>query len=327
MVKLAYHFDVSPKVISADLESMRLAASHLIANGLVAMPTETVYGLAANAESTEAVQRIFVAKNRPRNHPLIVHIGSLTALNYWVQSVPEYALKLTSLWPGPITLVLPRSLNASDLITGNQSTVAVRMPNHPAAISLLAEFAKLGGRGVAAPSANRFGEVSATSASAVVSGIGSFLAGQDLIIDGGDCQVGIESTIVDCTGPNPALLRPGAITAEVIENVTGIVVAEPEGTVRAPGSHARHYSPSARVRVGGEAQSGWGLIALAEAPTPPGVVRLASPVDTEAYARELYAALRRADELGLEALVALPPSGSGLALAIRDRLSRAATQS
>lgn len=290
------------------------------------MPTETVYGLAADASNPEAVERVFAAKNRPRNHPLIVHIGSIRAVDYWAVEIPEYARKLSALWPGPLTLVLRRSDKAADFITGGQPTVAIRMPDHPAALALLAEFERHGGRGLAAPSANRFGEVSPTCAAAVIDGLGDFLEAADLVLDGGDCEVGIESTIVDCTGPNPALLRPGAISAEQIESVTGIVVAEPAGTVRAPGSHRQHYSPSARVLLEGEAQPGWGLIALAEVKTPPGVVRLAEPIDTGAYARELYAALRRADEMSLEHLVALPPAGAGLALAIRDRLTRAAAQ-
>jgi L-threonylcarbamoyladenylate synthase len=290
------------------------------------MPTETVYGLAGDASNAAAIERIFATKNRPRNHPLIVHIGNPEALSYWAESIPEYARSLSSLWPGPLTLVLKRSASAADFITGGQSTVAIRMPDHPAALDLLAAFETQGGRGLAAPSANRFGEVSPTSAVAVIDGLGEFLEAADLVIDGGDCEVGIESTIVDCTGANPAILRPGAITAEEIESVTGIVTAEPEGTVRAPGSHRQHYSPSARVLLEGEPKPGWGLIAPAEVKTPPGVIRLAEPIDLAAYARELYAALRRADELSLEHVVALPPAGAGLALAIRDRLTRAAAQ-
>jgi L-threonylcarbamoyladenylate synthase len=290
------------------------------------MPTETVYGLAADASNPAAIERIFATKNRPRNHPLIVHIGNAEALNYWAELIPDYAQTLSKQWPAPLTLVLKRSAMAADFITGGQPTVAIRMPDHPAALALLAAFEAQGGRGLAAPSANRFGEVSPTSAAAVIEGLGEFLEPADLVLDGGDCEVGIESTIVDCTGPNPAILRPGAITAEEIESVTGIVVAEPAGTVRAPGSHKQHYSPNARVLLEGEAQPGWGLIALAEVKTPPGVIRLAEPIDAAAYARELYAALRRADELSLEHVIALPPAGAGLALAIRDRLTRAAAQ-
>jgi L-threonylcarbamoyladenylate synthase len=317
---------VSPQLLNSSPDSLRLAAEHLARGGLVAMPTETVYGLAGDASNPAAIERIFATKNRPRNHPLIVHVGSIEALDYWAAEVPDYARSLSSLWPGPLTLVLERSVNAADFVTGGQPTVAIRMPDHPAALALLAEFEHQGGRGLAAPSANRFGEVSPTSAVAVIDGLGEFLEATDLVLDGGDCEVGIESTIVDCTGPNPAILRPGAITAEEIESVTGIVVAEPAGTVRAPGSHKQHYSPNARVLLEGEPESGWGLIASADVKTPPGVIRLAEPIDVAAYARELYAALRRADELSLAHVIALPPAGEGLALAIRDRLTRAAAQ-
>ena len=317
---------MSPQLLNPSPDGLRRAAEHLTRGGLVAMPTETVYGLAGDASNFAAIERIFASKNRPRNHPLIVHIGSIDALDYWAVEIPDYARKLSTLWPGPLTLVLKRSANAADFITGGQPTVAIRMPDHPAALALLAEFELQGGHGLAAPSANRFGEVSPTSATAVLSGMGGFLSETDLLLDGGDCVVGIESTIVDCTGHNPAILRPGAITAEEVEIVTGIIVSEPAGTVRAPGSHKQHYSPNARVLLEGEAKPGWGLIASAEIKTPPGVIRLAEPIDAAAYARELYAALRRADELSLDHVVALPPAGAGLAHAIRDRLTRAAAQ-
>lgn len=317
---------MSPKLIAATAENIRAAANHLVAGGLVAIPTETVYGLAADAANGIAVSKIFKAKSRPLNHPLIVHIGALEQLDYWAGALPEYAHRLTALWPGPLTLVLPRIAAAGDYLTGGQSTIAVRMPNHEATLALLEQFATLGGRGIAAPSANRFGEVSATSAAAVMAGLGEYLDEADLVLDGGDCQVGIESTIVDCTGPNPAILRPGAITAADIEALTDIVVAPPSGEIRVSGSHAKHYSPHSRVLLDAAPESGWGLIAPTEVATPPGVIRLAEPKDTEEYARQLYSALRRADELGLQQLVAMQPVGDGLAAAIRDRLARAAAE-
>lgn len=292
------------------------------------MPTETVYGLAADAENPEAISAIYSVKNRPSNHPLIVHIASSSDVPYWAATVPDYANELMrQFWPGPMTLILPRSENAKDFITGGQQTVGLRVPSHPVALELLRTFKAQGGHGLAAPSANRYGAVSPTTASAVELELSEFLAPADLILDGGAAEVGVESTIVDCTGPNPAILRPGAVTADQIELCTGIVVADPRDPgIRVSGSHKQHYSPSAQVVIGGSAQSGEGLIASSAVATGPEVIRLAAPESIEQYARELYAAMRKADELGLARLRIIPPEGAGLAIAIRDRINRAAAK-
>lgn len=292
------------------------------------MPTETVYGLAADAENPEAISAIYSVKNRPSNHPLIVHIASSSDVPYWAATVPDYANELMrQFWPGPMTLILPRSENAKDFITGGQQTVGLRVPSHPVALELLRTFKAQGGHGLAAPSANRYGAVSPTTASAVELELSEFLAPADLILDGGAAEVGVESTIVDCTGPNPAILRPGAVTADQIELCTGIVVTDPSDPgIRVSGSHKQHYSPRAQVVIGGSAQSGEGLIASSAEPTDHGVIRLAAPESIEQYARELYAAMRKADELGLARLRIIPPEGAGLAIAIRDRITRAAAK-
>lgn len=305
-----------------------LAARRLLAGGLVAIPTETVYGLAADALSAEAVAKIYRAKNRPNDHPVIVHISDPKLVSFWAASVPPFAQKLMSqFWPGPMTLILPRGDRAKDFITGGQDTVGIRIPNHPVALDVLRRFEGLGGKGVAAPSANRFGAVSPTSSTAVEQGIGEYLGSDDLILEGGRSSIGVESTIVDCTGEKPKILRPGAITAEQIASVTGLNAESPEQTdIRVSGSHKLHYSPNAKVLLNVEPAQGDGLIALKSVATPEGVIRLAAPGDLEGYARELYASLRKADELGLRQICVIEPDGSGLAIAIRDRVRRAAAK-
>lgn len=304
------------------------AARHLMAGGLVALPTETVYGLGADAENELAIAKIYAAKNRPSNHPLIIHISEAADASHWAKDIPDYArLLMTKFWPGPMTLILPRTQNSKDFITGSQPSVGLRVPNHPVALGLLSAFRSLGGHGVAAPSANRYGAVSPTTAAAVRQELKEYLNPGDLILEGGSSEVGVESTIIDCTGSNPAILRPGAISAEDIELCTGIVVIEPAGeTVRVSGSHKQHYSPKARVQIAGDVEPGSGLIAMSETKTPTGVIRLAAPTSVEAYARDLYAALRSADEQGLKKITVILPDGAGLALAIRDRIQRAAAQ-
>lgn len=302
------------------------AAQALKAGHLVALPTETVYGLAADATNPEAVARIYSVKGRPSDHPLIVHVSGVELLDRWASEIPSYArLLANNFWPGPMTLVLKRSDLAQDFITGGQDTVALRVPFHAKALEILAAFEALGGRGVAAPSANRFGRVSPTSAQAVASELSEYLGDQDLIVDGGESEVGLESTIIDCTGSNPRVLRPGAITDEMIEQATGLAVVESGSNIRVSGSLKSHYAPEAKVVLDGTASLGDGLIALSEVPTPAGVVRLAAPDTLAEYARELYAALRKADSLNLSRVVAITPNGDGLAVAIRDRLVRAAS--
>jgi L-threonylcarbamoyladenylate synthase len=312
------------------VDTLADAARALKAGALVAFPTETVYGLGADAQNAEAVARIYSVKGRPADHPLIVHIDSLDRMGDWSSDIPDYAIKLArDYWPGPMTLVLKRSDIAKDFITGGQETVGLRVPAHPLALGLLAAFVKEGGLGIAAPSANRFGAVSPTTADAVQEELEEYLADSDLILDGGPSLVGVESTIIDCTSDAPKILRLGAVTKEMIEETTGLRVGELSGekpTIRVSGSLESHYSPKAKVLLDVIAEPGDGLIAPDQIPTPNGVIRLMAPSSIEQYARELYGALRLADHKGLEIVVALQPGGDGLAAAIRDRLQRAAKE-
>jgi len=303
------------------------AAANLLAGGLVAFPTETVYGLGADACNADAVARIYSVKGRPADHPLIVHVASMDGLGDWADDVPGYAISLArDFWPGPMSLVVKRSGLAGDFVTGGQNTVGVRVPNHPVALGLLEAFAKAGGKGVAAPSANRFGNVSPTTAQAVVDELGDYLADGDQILDGGACNVGVESTIIDCTGDVPKILRPGAITSEMIAESTGLEVigVVEESAIRVSGSLEAHYAPVATVVLDQSPVAGQGFIAMADVMAGEGVVRLAAPKSHDDFARVLYSALRAADERRLETVVVAQPQGDGIAIAIRDRLKRAA---
>ena len=302
------------------------AAASLLSGNLVAFPTETVYGLGADACSPDAVARIYSVKGRPVNHPLIVHVASMDALVEWASDVPGYATSLArDFWPGPMTLIMKRSELAGDFVTGGQNTVGVRVPDHPVALGLLEAFTRAGGKGVAAPSANRFGNVSPTTAQAVVNELSNLLGEADQILDGGACEVGVESTIIDCTREVPRILRPGALTVEMIEESTGLVVGAMESAeVRVSGSLDSHYAPVATVVLDQTPEVGQGFIAMTDAATPEGVVRLIAPKTHDEFARFLYAALREADQLGLKTVVVQQPTGGGIAIAIRDRLKRAA---
>ena len=304
---------------------MASAAKHLIAGDLVAFPTETVYGLGADASNSAAVARIYSVKGRPNDHPLIVHIASMDRMGDWASDVPEYAIALArNFWPGPMTLVLKRSELAGDFVTGGQDTVGVRVPDHVVALALLEAFEKAGGKGVAAPSANRFGHVSPTTAAAVVEELADYLTKEDLVLDGGACAVGVESTIIDCTGVTPKVLRPGAVSVAMIEESTGLKTTQSDLSIRVSGSLENHYAPSAKVLLSDSPTSGQGFIAHSTIQTPPGVIRLATPDDDEEFAQILYAALREADAQGLKEVVVAQPMGIGIAVAIRDRLARAA---
>jgi L-threonylcarbamoyladenylate synthase len=306
---------------------MASAAKHLIAGDLVAFPTETVYGLGADASNSKAVARIYSVKGRPNDHPLIVHIASMDRMGDWASDVPEYAIALArNFWPGPMTLVLKRSELAGDFVTGGQDTVGVRVPDHVVALALLAAFEKAGGKGVAAPSANRFGHVSPTTAAAVVEELADYLSKDDLVLDGGACAVGVESTIIDCTGLLPRVLRPGAINTAMIEEVTGLNAVSVDGgdEIRVSGSLENHYAPAAKVLLCEIPITGQGFIAHKNIETPSGVIRLASPGDDEEFAQILYSALREADAQGLSVVVVVQPIGIGIGVAIRDRLARAA---
>jgi L-threonylcarbamoyladenylate synthase len=307
-------------------ESIKNAAKNLSLGALISIPTETVYGLAADAENEEAIARIYAVKGRPSNHPIIVHFESLNYIDRWAKNIPNYALKLAlEYWPGPMTLILERSHSAKDFITGGQNTIGVRVPAHASTLALLREFHNLGGNGVAAPSANRFGSVSPTDAESVKSELGKYLDPEkDLIIDGGQCSVGIESTIIDCTDTFPSILRSGFITEEMIIRVTGVeVLTKEKSFIRAPGLLDQHYAPKAKVVLNGNVSKGDGFIALGHIKTPEGAIRLASPDNLEDYAKVLYAALRGGDKKKLNKIVVVPPAGNGLAIAIRDRLTRA----
>ncbi|MFF7356692.1 MULTISPECIES: L-threonylcarbamoyladenylate synthase [Streptomyces] len=315
---------------TSDIEK---AAGVLRAGGLVALPTETVYGLGANAEDPAAVARIFQVKGRPPSHPLIVHIGGAKQLDDWVQDVPATARLLAEhFWPGPLTLVLRRGPRVPLEATGGLETVAVRVPDHPVALALLAAF----GGGVTAPSANRFGSVSPTTADHVRAELGEAV---DFVLDGGSCQVGVESTIVDVTGGIPSILRPGGVTREDLEALLGHPLAVPSTSrVRVPGQHPSHYAPRARVilvepeKVVAEAELAQeqghqvGVLlppTFTHAPVKAHAV-VAVPASTAAYARGLYGFLRELDQQGCDLIVASLPADEGLGLAIANRLRRAA---
>ncbi|CAB4916976.1 unannotated protein [freshwater metagenome] len=316
-------------------QSPREAAAALVDGYLAVLPTETVYGLGALADGT-GVGRIFEVKGRPEWHPLIVHVSSAAALggaDAWARDVPAFARALVkAFWPGPLTIVVPRSTRVTDAITGGQDTVALRSPAHPLTREVLRklDITTRSHAGVAAPSANRHGAVSPTTANHVARDLGAYLSPRDVILDGGVCDVGVESTIVDCTGVAPRILRPGSIGIPDIEHVTGLHVSDEASDVRAPGGLAAHYAPNARVRLINESElgnvdAGVGLIAMSNVATPAHVVRLLSANDVQAYAHNLYAALRDADQQGVTDVVAIAPEGNtGLADAIRDRLTRAA---
>jgi L-threonylcarbamoyladenylate synthase len=307
--------------------SIKAAAKSIAAGHLVAFPTETVYGLGADATNESAVAKIYKAKGRPADHPLIVHIASIHSIGDWAEDISEYAINLArDFWPGPMTLIFKRSKLAKDFVTGNQNTVGLRVPNQPIALALLKEFEILGGKGIAAPSANRFGAVSPTTAQAVKDELASYLdAANDVILDGGPCQVGVESTIIDCTADTPQILRLGAITKKMIAQSTGLlVIEEPTTDIRVSGSLESHYSPKAKVVLDVNPEIGDGFIAIDSIPTPAGAIRLAAPSSIEGFARDLYSALRFADAQSLTKICVIQPEGDGLAAAIRDRLKRAA---
>jgi L-threonylcarbamoyladenylate synthase len=311
------------------------AVGMLRAGGLVAFPTETVYGLGADASNPAAVRKIFEVKGRPATHPLIVHLADAVQLSNWAREVPEHARKLARrFWPGPLTVILRRARGVSDVVTGGQDTVALRVPSHPLALQLLARF----GGGIAAPSANRHGRVSATTAEHVRREFG---AAVDCVLDGGETQIGIESTIIDCSGAGAALLRPGWITRREIEAALGVSLAAPPADApRAPGTLAAHYAPRTPLALvegeraaelaGEQARRGRRVAVLAlSARRPPlkGLEWIAAPRDAASYAHALYASLRRLDEAGCDAIIVeQPPQGPEWA-AINDRLARAATGS
>jgi len=320
-------------ISSCTASTLKDAATSLRSGNLVAFPTETVYGLGVDATNKDAVAHLYQVKGRPSDHPLIVHISSMVNLDKWAREIPEYAIKLArTFWPGPMTLILARTNLAMDFITGNQDSVGIRVPSHPLATALLKEFEVQGGLGVAAPSANRFGKVSPTTADAVVEELSGYLSPTDLILDGGACEIGVESTIINCTQDLPEILRPGAITAKMINELIGsqvnqITTSSNKSTIKAPGLLQSHYAPKAKVFLSTKPNLGDGFIAVSEIPTPPGAIRLASPKDNNEYAQLLYHALRLADTKQLANVIVIPPTGDDLAIAICDRLEKCAYKS
>lgn len=312
------------------------AASALREGKLVAFPTETVYGLGADAQNATAVGRIFAVKGRPTNHPLIVHVAAASELAHWAVGVPAAAFRLAeAFWPGPLTLLLNKASHVPDATTGGLATVGLRVPAHPLALELLRRF----GGGVAAPSANRFGQVSPTRAEHVLADLGDDV---DVLLDGGACNVGVESTILDLTREVPTLLRPGGVTLEQIESILGVTVGRQAAPgVRAPGMLESHYAPRARVEIVEqskllarcrELQANAERVAVlvtsaserAALATLPSVVRLDLGESDGDRAQRLYAALRQADVDGADVVLATPPVATGLGEALADRLTKAA---
>jgi L-threonylcarbamoyladenylate synthase len=307
------------------------AAQRLRDGLLVAFPTETVYGLGADAANPDAVGRIFTAKGRPADHPVIVHLGDAAQLTQWARHIPDGARKLAAaFWPGPLTLILPRAAHVADIVTGGQDSVGLRVPSHPVARELLAAF----GGGIAAPSANRFGRISPTTAQHVADDLGDSAA---MILDGGACAIGIESTIVAFTGARPVLLRPGGIDAVALARVIGDSLAEPDATApRASGTLAAHYAPRTpanlvaadmlRAEIAQLDERDEIVAVLARTLAQPADfagVWLHAPADAEHYAHDLYSNLRTLDAANADVILieGLPEDDAWLA--IRDRLSRA----
>lgn len=318
----------SPIISNCTAQAIRDAALLLKDGHLVAFPTETVYGLGADARNPEAVKRIYEVKGRPSDHPLIVHISSINQLDKWARDIPDYAIELArAFWPGPLTLILKRTELARDFITGGQDTVGLRVPSDPIALALIQEFEKISDSAIAAPSANRFGQVSPTSSTDVEEELGGYLDFTDRILDGGNSTIGIESTIIDCSSSHPIILRSGYITQEAVESELGIVILaqSSDNKIRFSGSFESHYAPKCQVFLGENQVDGAGFLALSDVETPLGMVRLANPKSVEEFARVLYATFRAADHNRHKILVVSPPTGEGLAKAIRERLTKASS--
>jgi L-threonylcarbamoyladenylate synthase len=308
------------------------AVETLRRGGLVAFPTETVYGLGVDADNAAALARLYAVKGRPGEHPVIVHVGAPAQLSEWAADVPVAARRLgDELWPGPLTLVVRRAARVLDGVTGGGDTVGVRVPDQPVALALLRGF----GGGIAAPSANRFGHVSPTTAEDVRTDLGDDV---EVVLDDGPCPVGVESTIVDCTGDDLVILRPGGVTRERVEEVSGRAVGvRGDGVTRAPGTLKSHYAPETTVlvvdpddlapRATALLAAGQRVAVLAPVPVPPlppDVIVLDGPADSDEYARVLYGRLREVDRRGVDVLLAVPPPDAGVGVAVGDRLRRAA---
>lgn len=318
-----------------DHAGLERAAQALAAGQLVAFPTETVYGLGARADDDVAVGRIFSLKGRPSDHPLIVHLADAAGAESFARTLPAVARRLIeAFWPGPLTVIVPRRAGIAAAAAGGQDTIGLRCPSHPVARALLSAAQRLGVPGVAAPSANRFGRISPTRARHVVDEFGDEL----LVLDGGDCEVGIESSIVDCSGPAPALLRPGRIPRDRIEAIAGVPLVEPgSDSPRASGTLEAHYAPRAKLRLMPAATLNTALQMLGDSALklavysrsvalPPGsrLTRRVMPPDAERAAHELFATLRELDALGLDLIWVEEPPPDAAWDGVRDRLMRAA---
>lgn len=318
-----------------DAGAIQRAAARLAEGELVAFPTETVYGLGARADDDNAVAKIFQVKGRPSDHPLIVHLADETAAHGFASDIPEVARRLMrAFWPGPLTVIVPRAAGAGQAAAAGQATIGLRCPSHPVALALLRAAREQGVRGVAAPSANRFGRVSPTTAAHVRAELGADL----WVLDGGACSVGIESSIVDCSGPQPVLLRPGHLTRAQIESAAGQPLGESDAaSPRAPGTLAAHYAPRAKLRLMPTAMLQSALDLLGESPLklavysrgaalrgPRGMRRQVMPADADRAAHELFATLRALDDDGIELIWVEQPPATPEWEGVRDRLNRAA---
>ena len=340
---------MTAKALSSDMSALLVqGARRLAEGGLVAFPTETVYGLGADAESPQAIARIYAAKGRPANHPVIVHVAPEADITYWAASIsPEARALMRAFWPGPLTLILPRAQHIPPEVSGGQGSVGLRCPSHPIAQALLREFASLkpnGQGGVAAPSANKFGQVSPTHAAHVRSEFPELSAATLMVLEGGPSQVGIESTIVDVSrldqGVGPVLLRPGHVTAAQIAAVLGAEPARPDAaTPQVSGSLKAHYAPRTALSVlalddllkvvharADKAQRVAAVVFRApdQAMAAGGVDWLVCARDPDAYARELYALLRRLDDQGYTRILFEQPPRTAEWQAVNDRIGRAA---
>lgn len=328
LADLAQRIRAQPAMAVPDI---RDAVRRLAEGEVVAIPTETVYGLAADAANPEAVAKIFALKERPTHHPLIVHVAGVQALEKWADRIPEAARKLAeTFWPGPLTMILRKSARVPAIVTGGQDTVGIRAPSHPVAQALLKEFAKVGSGALAAPSANRFGHVSPTTVEHVLQEFGVDVP----FVNGGPCTVGIESTIVDLSRDAPVLLRPGAITREQIAQALGEAPRERDAQApRASGTLAAHYAPHTPLALvewkllNDEAMRPERIAVLARRAKPPsfaGPMWIAAPADPVRYAHDLYANLRKLDASGAQRIIVEVPPNDAQWEAVNDRLERAA---
>ena len=310
------------------------AVQHLLRGEAIGFPTETVYGLGADASNPAAVAKIYALKGRPTGHPLIVHIASADAMKHWARAIPPGALALaTRFWPGPLTMILKKSESVTGEVTGGQDTVGLRCPSHPVAQQLLREFARIGSGAIAAPSANKFGHVSPTTAEHVREEFGAAL----FILDGGACEVGLESTIVDLSRGAPVLLRPGAVTREDIATALGELPRDRDADApRASGTLAAHYAPRTALAIADAAsldaelvgRSNIAVLALREAPPSANVTSwIAASPDPRRYGHDLYANLRKLDGSGAKRIVVEAPPRTPEWEAVNDRLTRAAAGS